>query len=1120
MRKAPWALLAGLFLVSPCFGQNYTQISASLIGGQYNLLASGTICFQATNLQGTYISFQAGGGGQWINRPFCTSVTNGAITAAFFVPNPANTSPAGIFYEVTVKSGALTLIDDKLVQWSGSGFNFDLWSPSVGTVVPPSGGTVNGPLGINGNLTVTGTISGILPSSGGCNQVTVFCPATDTPASGFSAQVNYDSARCPVASLSTGAPSCSINLTGYPTGTSMTADVWFPESASIIFPQSVIARACSGGVNGGGPQFFVNYADHLSGGTPLYGGYITSCNGDYSTVFYNPGAYYGGLSQAEFDHLQPGPTTPAGPEILTSSIGAQGNVTFAITSVSAASSAFPCNDQTDGPCVTYTGTFNASVSPDTTYSLGTSHGQATLVPSSVTGFVTHTGNNLSTPTCRSWTATTLTCYTGNAGGTGAESCGGANPCTGATVTIPVSQINFATSVGDIINSGTYSSGGTISGSTGQTCFWYDSSGGAYGTIALTGTNTISSGTGLRVIYGGSGYTSALTSVSLYSVTATCSGAATVATTIGGPSNNGYAGYEVESYPYGSNPITGGQHVGSFICLKSTASSVSLNTTGTAETATGAIRQSGAWIINALNSLNRIHDLQMYGCGEGLKVTGSWFGNGFSGYNKFWNMDVYCGDIAVLFMNEANDNEIFGHNILNGWWPFLGWGLSETKVSGVSTENSETVGNSIGVGGANDSFDVRYYEIDATGQGFNAAGYRMDPTIWPGSTDVSIFGTGFFDCQDLSGNQTNHCRTKLNAQDINQNVFGSGNHLGIINGAPNCAAVQPSGTATVENYWTLQEDFNGQRTLPLTSSSCAVANLTGAVTDNLTSVAASTYCSGSSGPLCATYAGAITGGASNGIVASSSAIQCANGHGFAVSGFTNPNNNGACFNIYASTATSVTLENPYAVAEAASGTLSFYGINFIGLPALGAGPNNYGIKCTDVLKGDIDHSLAVCVPSNNMPWFDDGRTATVSYTPPLMNDTGNLFFGGYPTVGAGTYSGALVWYGDAFNVTGYTLACGSGGYITSCGSNWASFVGVNKAAVANGNPQPYVALGYAVAKFHTAGTTSGGDIICPDSTDNDGTVIDNGSSACSGRQVGVVINPDAVSSQYHQIFVTR
>jgi hypothetical protein len=96
-----------------------------------------------------------------------------------------------------------------------------------------------------------------------------------------------------------------------------------------------------------------------------------------------------------------------------------------------------------------------------------------------------------------------------------------------------------------IISGTYTSGGTITGSSSQTCtlstFTSSTFTGATATVALTGTNTISSGTALTITNSGlAAYTTSTgaTSATLGSGTATCSGTATIATTQGGAQGDG------------------------------------------------------------------------------------------------------------------------------------------------------------------------------------------------------------------------------------------------------------------------------------------------------------------------------------------------------------------------------------------------------------------------------------------------------------------------------------------------------------------------------------------------------------------------------------------------------
>jgi hypothetical protein len=91
-----------------------------------------------------------------------------------------------------------------------------------------------------------------------------------------------------------------------------------------------------------------------------------------------------------------------------------------------------------------------------------------------------------------------------------------------------------------VASGTYTSGGSISGSATQTCTLtsFNDSSTATATVALTGSNTIAGGTALVMTSRGGGATAAPTSATLGNGTATCSGTATIATVLGG--TPGYA----------------------------------------------------------------------------------------------------------------------------------------------------------------------------------------------------------------------------------------------------------------------------------------------------------------------------------------------------------------------------------------------------------------------------------------------------------------------------------------------------------------------------------------------------------------------------------------------------
>jgi hypothetical protein len=113
----------------------------------------------------------------------------------------------------------------------------------------------------------------------------------------------------------------------------------------------------------------------------------------------------------------------------------------------------------------------------------------------------------------------------------------------------------------VTNSPTYTSGGTITGTIGQTCDLTNFNGvsGAEATVILTATNAIASGTHLTVLAVGSGATTAPTTATLSNGTATCSGTATIITALTGVSGVGQPviGAEATVSLTGSNTIASG-----------------------------------------------------------------------------------------------------------------------------------------------------------------------------------------------------------------------------------------------------------------------------------------------------------------------------------------------------------------------------------------------------------------------------------------------------------------------------------------------------------------------------------------------------------------------------------
>jgi hypothetical protein len=113
----------------------------------------------------------------------------------------------------------------------------------------------------------------------------------------------------------------------------------------------------------------------------------------------------------------------------------------------------------------------------------------------------------------------------------------------------------------VTNSPTYTSGGTITGTAGQTCDLTNFNGvsGAEATVTLTATNTIGSGAHLTVLAEGTGATTAPTTATLTNGTATCSGTANVITALTGVSGVGQPvlGAEATVTLTGSNTIASG-----------------------------------------------------------------------------------------------------------------------------------------------------------------------------------------------------------------------------------------------------------------------------------------------------------------------------------------------------------------------------------------------------------------------------------------------------------------------------------------------------------------------------------------------------------------------------------
>lgn len=143
----------------PALAQNYTAVSGSNISdASGNKIASGQVCFTAVNATNQPITFQVGGGGLVISSEVCSAVTNGVVSMQ--VANPANTLPANILYRIDIIPRSVSgTYECTNAAFSGATFSLDTFvCPNV--TVGPTGGTVLGPLTVNGNFTVTGTCTG------------------------------------------------------------------------------------------------------------------------------------------------------------------------------------------------------------------------------------------------------------------------------------------------------------------------------------------------------------------------------------------------------------------------------------------------------------------------------------------------------------------------------------------------------------------------------------------------------------------------------------------------------------------------------------------------------------------------------------------------------------------------------------------------------------------------------------------------------------------------------------------------------------------------------------------------------------------------------------------------
>src|ERR1039457_6748194 len=165
----------------------FTLITASNIYGSLlgQKRATGQIQFTAiSTTTGSPISFEVGGSGQMVNKPYSFPIVNGAIVAepsgiAPQLPDVSMTNPVNIGYAVSIidpLTGVNILGPGYIIQPTGATFNFDTYTPSLGTMatiqVGPTGPTgaaaapgaagapgPQGPTGATGATGATGDLS-------------------------------------------------------------------------------------------------------------------------------------------------------------------------------------------------------------------------------------------------------------------------------------------------------------------------------------------------------------------------------------------------------------------------------------------------------------------------------------------------------------------------------------------------------------------------------------------------------------------------------------------------------------------------------------------------------------------------------------------------------------------------------------------------------------------------------------------------------------------------------------------------------------------------------------------------------------------------------------------------
>jgi hypothetical protein len=187
MKRFLKILAVMLFLPGIAFAQFTTVTASNIQDVSGSKLSSGQFCVDATlavnasnDTTASEISFQAGGGGQVIRGPICTSVTNGAI-GTFQVPNSGDTLPPNVpyhLYVLSVAGGGKHLLDYYQVSITGSTWNFDTYNPNLSISAPASPASVPQVLTLANSS--TGTTNNTLTKLTGAPSTAIIAATSDT----------------------------------------------------------------------------------------------------------------------------------------------------------------------------------------------------------------------------------------------------------------------------------------------------------------------------------------------------------------------------------------------------------------------------------------------------------------------------------------------------------------------------------------------------------------------------------------------------------------------------------------------------------------------------------------------------------------------------------------------------------------------------------------------------------------------------------------------------------------------------------------------------------------------------------------------------------------------------